>query len=718
MYSSAVLRAAVLATIAVILNGCGGGASQGPGPQPTTFDLTVSAGSGGNVTSSPSGINCGSACIATFSSGTKVTLSATPSSGDSFANWSGACSGSSPTCTLTMNGSTAVSATFNHTQVQLSVSETGGGTITSSPAGINCGAICSTDFNTGSSVTLTATPAAGNSFNGWTGACSGSSTTCALVLNAASSVAASFNATRVQLSVSETGSGTGTITSNPAGIDCQSCAANFPVGSTVTLTAAPNASFVFNGWSGACSGTGTCTVSLNAAASVVASFSATLQSINHIIFMAQENRGFLEYFGALPKYWAESNGKYEVLTPFDGLPQFANSPGPIPTNPGCNPGSPYPSQCGYDANNPVQSYHTTNKCTELLSPFWDYAHRDFNFADPTSTTPTLDGFVVAAGTFARYLGGGDLEGMRAMGYYTGDDLNYYYFMASNFATSDRWFSPNMSDTRTNRMYMLAATSQGHVYQLSAAEGLSTNTTIFEELQNAGISWKVYVTDPNPTLVAGSAMAQYSFSYKFLQNFVPASQFLTDAANGTLPQVAMIEPGYQDGSDEHPFEAANSPGGSVQRGALYVSGLINAVMNGPSWKDSVFVLTYDEFGGFYDNVPPQPAPSPDDIAPVDLEPGDICYGGSTSPLCNFDYTGYRVPLIVVSPFTKRHYISHTVADYTAILKFIETRFGVAPLTKRDAAQMDMTEFFDFVNAPWTTPPSPPAQTVSGPCTAGP
>jgi phospholipase C len=78
------------------------------------------------------------------------------------------------------------------------------------------------------------------------------------------------------------------------------------------------------------------------------------------------------------------------------------------------------------------------------------------------------------------------------------------------------------------------------------------------------------------------------------------------------------------------------------------------------------------------------------------------------------TGYRLPLIVISPFTKKNYVSHTVADYTAMLKFIETRFNVPSLTKRDAAQMDMTEFFDFQNVPWATPPTPPAQASGGVC----
>ena len=139
----------------------------------------------------------------------------------------------------------------------------------------------------------------------------------------------------------------------------------------------------------------------------------------------------------------------------------------------------------------------------------------------------------------------------------------------------------------------------------------------------------------------------------------------------------------------------------------MSSLINGLMVSTSWKDSAFILTYDEFGGLYDHVSPQPAISPDGIKPVDLLPGDICTT-TTGPTCDFIYTGYRVPLIVVSPYTKKNYVSHTVADTTAILKLIETRFNVPALTKRDAAQIDMTEFFDFSNPVWMTPPSPPAQ----------
>jgi phospholipase C len=191
--------------------------------------------------------------------------------------------------------------------------------------------------------------------------------------------------------------------------------------------------------------------------------------------------------------------------------------------------------------------------------------------------------------------------------------------------------------------------------------------------------------------------------------VPATpNFLNDVANGTLPSVAFIEGGYTTGLDEHPDN-------NIQQGAAYVASLINAFMTSPSWSDSAFILTYDEAGGLYDHVAPQPAVNPDGIMPVDLDPGDICNPIPSGPNnCQFNYTGFRIPLLVISPFANKNYVSHTAADYTAILKFIETRFNVPALTQRDAAQMDMTEFFNFQNPPWTTPPTPPAQPTSGMC----
>jgi phospholipase C len=200
--------------------------------------------------------------------------------------------------------------------------------------------------------------------------------------------------------------------------------------------------------------------------------------------------------------------------------------------------------------------------------------------------------------------------------------------------------------------------------------------------------------------------------KYPQNIAPISQYFTDLQNGTLPQVAQIEPPTDEGFDEHPTVDDTSLS-NIQSGAQFVQSLISALMKSSSWKDSAFILTFDEGGGFYDHVAPQPAVSPDGIKPVDLMANDICTSG-TGPLCDFTYTGYRVPLLVVSPFSKKNYVDHTVADATAILKLIETRFSLPALTKRDAAQPDMTAFFNFTSPPWVNPPSPPAQNTSGPC----
>jgi len=440
--------------------------------------------------------------------------------------------------------------------------------------------------------------------------------------------------------------------------------------------------------------------------------SGTLQSVNHIIFMAQENRGFDHYFGAMHEYWA-ANGIADQS--FDGLAQFNPTPGPAPTNPGCDPAYPPPNDCTVDSSSPqVSSFPMVSMCVENPSPSWNEDHVDWNFKDPISSTATLDGFVYTAAHDARtnVPPFTDVDGVRAMAHYDGTDLPYYYFMASNFATSDRWFSPVMSRTQPNRLYMLAATSAGHVYPPTAT---LTNRTIFDSLQTAGVSWKVYVTDLTHATppVQDSTINMFTAASKYPSNIVPVSEYLSDVQNGTLPSVSFIDPGFDSGLDEHPGLDDGEPGGSVQLGAQYVSTLVNALMQSSSWQDSVFILTWDEFGGFYDHVPPQSAVSPDGIKPSDLMPGDICTKG-TGPTCDFVYTGYRIPVIVISPFSKKNYVSHTVTDYTAWLKLVETRFNLSSLTKRDAAQMDMTEFFDFVNIPWSTPPTPPAQPTTGPC----
>ena len=460
----------------------------------------------------------------------------------------------------------------------------------------------------------------------------------------------------------------------------------------------------------------------------------TVTVLQHIIFMVQENRGLDHYFGVLRQYWREN--KFSDIS-FDGLPQFNPTSGAAPlygpprANPGCDPAYPRPNDCIEDGKSPaVTSYHLVTQCIENPSPSWNEGHVDWNLKNPLSATAALNGYVYTGAHDARYNNPPfhDSNGIRVMGYYDDSDLNYYYYMASQFATSDRWFAPVMTRTQSNRDYLIAATSQGYVYPIgtdSHDQRLLTAKHIFEALQNAGITWKIYV-NPENTPCASNPTAQCLLGYSYIQNFqwghtipqnyakhlVPISQYFTDVKNGTLPQVAMIEPASPAGLDEHGSDSDQYPI-NIQLGAQYVESLINALMDSISWKNSAFILTYDEGGGLYDHVAAKPAASPDGIKPVDLLPGDICTT-ATGPTCDFTYTGYRVPLIVISPYAKKHYVNHQVADYTAILKLIETRFNLPALTKRDAAQINMTNFFNFNAPPWMTPPKPPAQSTSGSC----
>jgi len=742
--------------------------------------VVVTLSGSGTVTSSPAGINCPSTCSAPFAQNAVVTLTETPAAGSTFAGWGGACATTATTCTVTVTAATGVTASFSQPPTQLAVTVSGPGTVTSSPAGISCPGTCSANFPQGAAVTLTASASSGYGLGSWSGSCTGITNPCVVTLSSPASVTATFSALGT-VAVTLKGVGTGTVTSSPVGINCPgTCSASFANNTQVTLTASGDSKSAFAGWGGACSGTGTCvvTASDSTSAAVTSAFGVTLQSgINHIIFLAQENRSLDHYFGALRQYWA-ANGYPDQA--FDGLPQFnpitgiAPLQGPAPSNPGCNTANPFPQDCVYDQTNPEVAYHLQTMCVENPSPSWNESHVSMNFNDPTLTytnTATLDGFVwtaahdsrapVGNGTIPQFM---DTAGKRVMGYYDGTDLNYYYRMASHFATSDRWFSPVMSRTNPNREYLIAGTSYGFAYPngTDAADNMQIpSPVIFEALQNAGVTWKIYVyPDPNPNNYNNGTLAcvandtrpeclyQISYLHNFTygqtiinsptlkQNIVPISQFYADAAAGTLPQVAQIEPASAKGLDEHaadfdPTPQFPTPCCSVQAGAAYVETLIEAVMGtngnpGPSWKDSVFILTYDEYGGFYDHVAPQTGsqfPVPDSFSnPVDLFQGpppngpDVCVnlGG---PTCQFQYSGFRVPLIVVSPFTKQNYVSHAAADNTAILKLIETRFNVPPLTNRDAAQIDMSkEFFDLVNEPWKTPPpiGPNYQNTSGPC----
>jgi phospholipase C len=329
-----------------------------------------------------------------------------------------------------------------------------------------------------------------------------------------------------------------------------------------------------------------------------------LSKIKHIIFFVQENRSFDMYLGQLGAYKASKGFADDV----DGFDPNVSIPGA--------------------AGRAVSPFHERTQRTENLSPFWNESHADVDENPPGHFK--MDGFAEASVSVPHDF---DPNGDRAIGYYDQTDLPVYYEMATQFATSDRWFSPVMTQTIPNRMYLFAGTSFGHIDN----------------------------HDPQP-------------------------------ANGW--PVVFIERGSVTGVDEHPLN-------NVTIGAGSAVPLIEALMNSKAWQSSVLIFTFDEGGGLYDHVPPFSEVSPDGIKPM-VGPNDVPG--------DFNFSGFRVPLIVISPWVKQHFVSHVPRDCTAILKLIETRFNLPSLTQRDAAQDNMLEFFDFSAPALINPPPMPAQPV--------
>jgi len=275
-----------------------------------------------------------------------------------------------------------------------------------------------------------------------------------------------------------------------------------------------------------------------------------------------------------------------------------------------------------------------------------------------------------------------------MGYYDASDLPFYYALANAYAIADAYHASVLGPTWPNRMYLYAGTSAG----MTRNAWLKPAHTIFEYLDRRKVSYKVYFSD------LGN-MGAWLLKLVPDEHVAMIGELATDAEAGHLPSVAFVNATFdadlRHATWEHPPDLP-------ELGEQFVASVVHTLATSSGWERSALFLTFDEHGGLFDHVTPPPACPPDSIAP-ELGPGD--------PPGGFDQYGVRVPLLVVSPWARRHFVSHRVYDHTSILRFIEARFVIGALSARDANARVPWEMFDFDHAPDVSPPKLPSPTVA-------
>ncbi|HWR35864.1 MAG TPA: alkaline phosphatase family protein [Clostridia bacterium] len=397
--------------------------------------------------------------------------------------------------------------------------------------------------------------------------------------------------------------------------------------------------------------------------------SAGLSTLKHIIFYMQENRSFDNYFGMLGQYRQSK-----------GLPADAD---------GIDVNKVLTDYYGHE----VKPFHTPTTCIEVTSPGWNESH--FFAHRKSNGTFGMDFWMMQQEDSQHSTV--DPHYTRSLGYYDQSDIPYYYELATQFATSDRWFASLMGPTIPNRMYLFTGTSFGFTRPDSSSKHPPyTQKTLFQALNEAGVTWRYYYQSGDVYL------AQFDIwndpaSQGRVRNISEYFRILSDPkADQLLPQVVFLEQAAGWQLNEHPD---NKWG--LQPGVFNTKKMIDALMASAAWPTWAFILTYDEGGGLYEHVAPFAVPAPDGTPPnllsTDIGQWDM-----------FTDSGFRTPVIVVSPWAKKNFVSHTPRTTASILKLIETRFNVPPLTARDAAADDMSEFFDFANPSWMTPPPMPEQ----------
>jgi phospholipase C len=450
-----------------------------------------------------------------------------------------------------------------------------------------------------------------------------------------------------------------------------------------------------------------------------------IPQIKHIVVLMMENHSYDNYLGML-----RDRGDGFPLGP-DGTPQSAN-----PDGSGGKIAAHHLGSTGQVPHVPCQNWHASHLQ-------WDGGSCD-GFARSVAAT-------VPASVRRRTPGGG---AALPMGYWDERDLPFYYGLAETFPLADRWFCSCLGPTFPNRRFLISGTANGLVDDLPFdIVDYPENGTILDKLTEHGISWVNYhpvrhervilrrllggggLTALRRLVSLGSWFPPLVNAVRgnktFTADLYPLGlarcmlhlrsipRFLADAEAGKLPSFCIVDPDFGAYSEENPQD--------IRKGESFAAEVINAVMHGKGWRDTLLIWTYDEHGGYYDHVPPPAAVPPDDIEGRSLRglPGWLqtalrpVFPGYFAQHQNedagprrYDRLGFRVPAVIVSPYAKPDYVTSEVFDHTSVLKLVGQKWNLPPLTRRDAAAVAPLDALDFDSPPaFLDPPSLPAPALT-------
>ena len=428
-----------------------------------------------------------------------------------------------------------------------------------------------------------------------------------------------------------------------------------------------------------------------------------LADIEHVVILMQENRSFDHYFGTLSGVRGFSKGSVLEQTVdkrrFPIFDQFGFAPGV-----GVDPGG-YLQPFHLESDPPTEDGQTTNDITHN----WGPQHQSWNLG-------AMDAFVTT-----HIEADGASNGPVTMGYFTRRDLAFYYALADAFTICDGYHCSVLGPTDPNRVMSISATIDpagtggGPVLETYTGDrqahyGTFTWETMPERLSAAGIGWRVY-SDPTSLLELSpfpyfrtytdpSTPGEAEMAARALTPTYPAS-FQADVTAGTLPAVSWIMP---------PLAQCEHPAAPPEYGENLVQEILETLVSNPDvWSRTVLFVVYDENGGFFDHVPPPTPPGQTDGEFLSMDPLPTEAAGIAGPIG----LGFRVPCLVVSPFSRGGYLCSDMLDHTSLLRFLETRFGVEVpnLTAwRRAVTGDLTGALALRRRPDTSVPNLPATSL--------